>query len=205
VTEQDRPAERQERPVMGRIWEFTKDISIKVSRKAEKHWKINSLRVEIASIRHNINNKYKELGRYVYESLNAHAIEEESYKSTLTELFEELKRLESEILVRENRIELLEQEVREASEAAEAEEDVPPVPNTAEKEAEPETPKEDEAGKADDQPASDEPESTEPAAQDEVKAKSSEDQDEKNGTEAASQSDAKESEESPDKSQNKPS
>lgn len=116
VTEQERPTEGKERPVMGRIWEFTKDISIKVSRKAEKHWKINSLRVEIASIRHNINNKYKELGRYVYESLNAHAIEEDSYKTTLTELFEELKTLESEILVRENRIELLEQEVREAAE-----------------------------------------------------------------------------------------
>lgn len=116
MTEQHSSDERQATPVMGRIWEFTKDISMKVSRKAEKHWKINSLRVEIASIRHNINNKYRELGRYVYESLNAQAIEEESYKATLTELFDELKHLESEILVRENRIELLEQEVREQAE-----------------------------------------------------------------------------------------
>ncbi|MCG8669434.1 MAG: hypothetical protein MI867_08460, partial [Pseudomonadales bacterium] len=56
----------QERPLKERLWEFTKDLSVKVSRKAEKHWKINTLRVEIASIKHRINVKYKELGKFVY-------------------------------------------------------------------------------------------------------------------------------------------
>lgn len=105
----------QERPLIDRVWEFTKDISVKVSRKAEKHWKINTLRVEIASIRHRINVKYKELGRYVYESVKSQTLEEDSYKASLREFFDELKRLEGEILQRENRIEILEQEMREAA------------------------------------------------------------------------------------------
>lgn len=103
----------QERPLMDRVWEFTKDISVKVSRKAEKHWKINTLRVEIASIRHRINVKYKELGRYVYESVKSQTLEEDSYKASLREFFDELKRLEGEIFQRENRIEILEQEMRD--------------------------------------------------------------------------------------------
>ena len=106
----------QERPLIDRVWEFTKDISVKVSRKAEKHWKINTLRVEIASIRHRINVKYKELGRYVYESVKSQTLEEDSYKASLREFFDELKRLEGEILQRENRIEILEQEMNEAPE-----------------------------------------------------------------------------------------
>ena len=106
----------QERPLMDRIWEFTKDISVKVSRKAEKHWKINTLRVEIASIRHRINVKYKELGRYVYESVKSGALEEDAYKATLQEFFDDLAKLENEIVNRENRIEILEQEMREEAE-----------------------------------------------------------------------------------------
>lgn len=102
-----------ERPLKERIWEFTKDISVKVSKKAEKHWKINTLRVEIASIKHRINVKYKELGRYVFESFKAGTLEEESHRSGGNEIFEELNRLEGEVLEREERIEILEQESME--------------------------------------------------------------------------------------------
>lgn len=192
MTEQERPAERQERPVMGRIWEFTKDISIKVSRKAEKHWKINSLRVEIASIRHNINNKYKELGRYVYESLHAHAIEEESYKATLTELFDELKQLEHEILVRENRIELLEQEVREQSEVDAGEAPPDALPEAAIVEATTEVVEEEvekESGSSEKKTADDAAKAAEVEATAEA-------------TEASSEEAPKESEESSDKMHN---
>lgn len=110
-----------ERPLVDRVWEFTKDLSVKVSRKAEKHWKINTLRVEIASIKHRINVKYKELGRYVYESLKSSAVQEESYKATVSEFYDELSRLENDIVERENRIEILEQEMNEFDTA-------PPVP-----------------------------------------------------------------------------
>ena len=124
----------QERPLIDRVWEFTKDISVKVSRTAEKHWKINTLRVEIASIRHRINIKFKELGRYVYESVKSQTLEEESYKASLREFFDELKRLEGEILQRENRIEILETEIHESRQKGPSQ--PPPIPTTSGERAE---------------------------------------------------------------------
>ena len=146
-----------ERPLVDRVWEFTKDLSVKVSRKAEKHWKINTLRVEIASIKHRINVKYKELGRYVYESLKSSTVQEESYKASVSEFYDELSRLENEIVERENRIEILEQEMNEAEMAQSAatqasapvEKPVEPVENV-----EPEAEKKDEAPKASDDASS---------------------------------------------------
>jgi hypothetical protein len=105
----------QERPLKDRIWEFTKDISVKVSRKAEKHWKINTLRVEIASIKHRINVKYKELGRFVYSARKADELETESYREGAVTFFDELQRLEDEIAKRMKGIEILETEMEEAS------------------------------------------------------------------------------------------
>lgn len=125
----------QERPLMDRVWEFTKDISVKVSRKAEKHWKINTLRVEIASIRHRINVKYKELGRYVYESVKSQTLEEDSYKASLREFFDELKRLEGDILQRENRIEILEREMQESEKQQSS--TPPPIPANITSDADP--------------------------------------------------------------------
>ncbi len=135
----------QDRPFVDRVWEFTKDLSVRVSRKAEKHWKINTLRVEIASIKHRVNVKYKELGRYVFESMKADVVGEESYSQTVGELFDELNRLEGEILDREQRIETLEVEMSdeyaghaEAPDSGEAPrpEDVvatpPPIPDDVE-------------------------------------------------------------------------
>ena len=113
----------QGKPLVDRVWEFTKDLSVKVSRKAEKHWKINTLRVEIASIKHRINVKYKELGRYVYESIKSSTLEEESYKATVQEFFDDLARFESQIVDRENRIQILEQEMEDLSQPP------PPVPD----------------------------------------------------------------------------
>ncbi len=130
----------QERPLVDRVWEFTKDLSVKVSRKAEKHWKINTLRVEIASIKHRINVKYKELGRYVYESLKSGTLEEDSYKASVGDFFDELARLEGEIVDREHRIEILEQEMSDTTTASPSDSDTeiktqtphpPPEPPTA--------------------------------------------------------------------------
>ncbi len=128
----------QERPLRERIWEFTKDLSVKVSKKAEKHWKINTLRVEIASIKHRINVKYKELGRYVFESQKAGALDSESFRTGSQEFFDELHDLEHEVVTREQRIEILELELPPVSYADEVaryrdlpdfeEEDVPPLP-----------------------------------------------------------------------------
>lgn len=128
----------QERPLRERIWEFTKDLSVKVSKKAEKHWKINTLRVEIASIKHRINVKYKELGRYLFESQKAGALDSESFRSGSQEFFDELHDLEHEVVTREQRIELLELELPPVSYADEVaryrdlpdfeEEEVPPLP-----------------------------------------------------------------------------
>ena len=121
----------QERPLLDRIWEFTKDISVKVSRQAEKHWKINTLRVEIASIKHRVHVKYKELGRYVYESVKSQTLEEESYKATLREFFDELKSLEGQIQEREHRIGVLEREMaaQREEEMPETVDHVPPAPS----------------------------------------------------------------------------
>lgn len=128
----------QERPLRDRIWEFTKDLSVKVSKKAEKHWKINTLRVEIASIKHRINVKYKELGRYVFESQKAGALDSESFRTGSDEFFNELKDLENEVVTREQRIELLELELPPVSYADEVaryrdlpeseDEEFPPLP-----------------------------------------------------------------------------
>jgi hypothetical protein len=117
----------EERPMKERIWEFTKDISIKVSRKAEKHWKINTLRVEIASIKHRINVQYKELGHYVYQSFKDETLGDTGYEADLHDRFQDLLKLETDIVAREQRIVTLEQEM----------DDVPPAP---EAEAEPEPP-----------------------------------------------------------------
>jgi len=103
----------QERPLKDRIWEFTKDISVKVSRKAEKHWRINTLRVEIASIKHRINVKYKELGRFVYASHKANEGQSSQYKDRAGEFFNDLKLLEDQIATRAKSIELLELEMEE--------------------------------------------------------------------------------------------
>lgn len=122
----------QERPLVDRVWEFTKDLSVKVSRKAEKHWKINTLRVEIASIKHRINVKYKDLGRYVYESLKSGTLEEDSYKASVGEFFDELARLEGEIVDREHRIEILEQEMSETPSSTEPSAEAPEAEAAAE-------------------------------------------------------------------------
>ena len=106
----------QERPLIDRVWEFTKDLSVKVSRKAEKHWKINTLRVEIASVKHRINVKYKELGRFVFESIKSGTVAEETYKSSVREYFDELARLEGEIEDRMHRIDILEREMEKDTE-----------------------------------------------------------------------------------------
>ena len=82
--------------------------------KAEKHWKINTLRVEIASIKHRINVKYKELGRYTYESYKAETLAHASYQTGSEEIFQDLKKLEADIVEREMRIEVLEKEDAEA-------------------------------------------------------------------------------------------
>jgi hypothetical protein len=129
----------QERPLRDRVWEFTKDLSVKVSKKAEKHWKINTLRVEIASIKHRINVKYKELGRYVFESQKADALDSDSFRTGSEEFFNELKDLEHEVETREQRIELLELELPPVSYADELarfrdlpdfeEEEIPPLPS----------------------------------------------------------------------------
>jgi len=116
----------QERPLKERIWEFTKDLSVKVSRKAEKHWKINTLRVEIASIRHRINVKYKELGRTVFDAFKEGTVEEAETVGLRDEIIEELQRLEGDIEVRLARIEALEEEVLD--DEAEADETPPPPP-----------------------------------------------------------------------------
>ena len=132
-----------ERPLKERIWEFTKDISVKVSRKAEKHWKINTLRVEIASIKHRIKVKYRELGRFVFEAYKDDSLQEDVYQQDLQAQFDELKRLESEIAEREQRIEVLEIEMEDHGTEAE-DVDVTPPPPPPEPVAEKEDPKGDE-------------------------------------------------------------
>lgn len=157
-----------ERPLKERIWEFTKDISVKVSKKAEKHWKINTLRVEIASIKHRINVKYKELGRYVYESHKAGTTGESSFQDGAGEFYEELKGLEAEIVSREERIELLEQAELAGAEADDTPPPPPPPPAEPEVKEEPaaETDAETEAKEATEEP---ETKTEEKASTDETK------------------------------------
>lgn len=99
-----------DRHLFDKIWEATKDISVKVSRKAEKHWKINTLRVDIAALRHRVGVKHRDLGRYVCESIKSQTIDETEYKSTLQGIVEEIGEIEEQILDRERRIESLEEE-----------------------------------------------------------------------------------------------
>jgi len=120
----------EERPMKERIWEFTKDISIKVSRKAEKHWKINTLRVEIASIKHRINVQYKDLGHYVYQSFKDETLGDSGYETDTHDRFQDLKQLEADIAAREQRILTLEQEM----------DDIPPTPDTQSEVAPPPVP-----------------------------------------------------------------
>ena len=135
----------QERPLKERIWEFTKDLSVKVSRKAEKHWKINTLRVEIASVKHSINVKYKELGRFVYDAFKEETLEDETYLDGRNEVFNEIANLEEGIAQREKRIEELEIQM-EGMPSMPGDDDMPPPPP-------PPMPQEAEA-KADDAPKS---------------------------------------------------
>ena len=141
----------EERPMKERIWEFTKDISIKVSRKAEKHWKINTLRVEIASIKHRINVQYKELGHYVYQSFKDETLGDGNYDTDTKERFKDLMQLELYIEAREQRILTLEQEMDDIPPATEAdsEQEPPPPPMESVVSEEKEEPKAKETGTAD--------------------------------------------------------
>ena len=127
----------QDRPLKDRVWEFTKDFSIKISRKAEKYWRINTLRVEIASIKHRINGKFKELGRFVYGATKADRLSEENYQISLREYFEEIHRLEEEIEDRAQQILILEQEMSEEPAEEEAPSERETAAPTAEKKAAP--------------------------------------------------------------------
>lgn len=123
----------QEKPIIDRVWEFTKDISVKVSKKAEKHWKINTLRVEIASIKHRKSNSFRELGRFVFESIKANTVEEESYKASIEGFFGEIRDLERDIQEREERIRTLSREAATLEEEIQAESIpmAPPMPDTS--------------------------------------------------------------------------
>ena len=123
----------QERPLKERLWELTKDFSVKVSRKAEKHWKINTLRVEIASIKHRINVKCKELGRYVYDQHKSGELETEEYNEGHAAFIADLEALEEDIAAREARIEELELEHLEYGDSPY--DPPPPPPPAAKKEA----------------------------------------------------------------------
>ncbi|MCB1049462.1 MAG: hypothetical protein H6510_04565 [Acidobacteria bacterium] len=144
----------QERHLLDKVWDLTKDLSVKVSRKVEKHWKINTLRVEIASLKQRRSTKFKELGQFVYTSLSSGLSQEEEYKNTIQSFFHELKEVDEEIAERKERIELLEEQFRQMDETAAddedlddedamAEVDLPPVPDASvvesEGDAEPET------------------------------------------------------------------
>lgn len=118
----------QEKKILDKLWELTRQLSTKGRRKAEKLWKINSLRVEMASFRHRINVKFKELGRYVYESTKSGISDEDTYKTAVEQFFAELTELEGEIFEREKRIEELEELYDNLDLADEAEEDEGPPP-----------------------------------------------------------------------------
>lgn len=111
----------EDRHLFDKIWEATKDISVKVSRKAEKHWKVNTLRVEIASLRHRIGVKHRELGRFVYDAIKYQTVNEADYKGSVQGLYQEIKEVEEEIADRELRIESLEEEFAQQEELNEQE------------------------------------------------------------------------------------
>jgi hypothetical protein len=103
----------QDRRILDKVWDLTRDLSFKVSRKVEKHWKINTLRVEIASLKQRRNAQFKELGRFVYKTLAGGLNEEAEYKNTLQSFFNEIKELDEGVAEREARIALIEEEFRE--------------------------------------------------------------------------------------------
>ena len=107
----------QERQFLDRVWEVTKDISVKVSQQVGKHWKINTLKVDIAAFRQRKNTKFKELGKFVYSNLCGELQDEEEYKNTVQSFFNEIKELDSEIESREARIKLIEEEFKQAAES----------------------------------------------------------------------------------------
>ena len=109
----------QERQFLDRVWEVTKDISVKVSQQVGKHWKINTLKVDIAAFRQRKNTKFKELGKFVYSNLCGELQDEEEYKNTVQSFFNEIKELDSEIESREARIRIIEEEFKQAAESDE--------------------------------------------------------------------------------------
>lgn len=133
----------QERPLKERLWEFTKDFSAKAAKKAEKHWKINTLRVEIASLRHRIGIKHRELGALVYKSHRGTLEEGVVFESAQEDILNTLKGIEEDIKSRQERIEMLEQEIGESYG------DMPPPPPSPTSEAQEAQP-EAEAAAADD-------------------------------------------------------
>lgn len=103
----------QDRRILDKVWDLTRDLSFKVSRKVEKHWKINTLRVEIASLKQRRNAQFKDLGRFVYKALAGGLKEEAEYKNTLQSFFNEIKELDEGMAEREARIALIEEEFQE--------------------------------------------------------------------------------------------
>lgn len=189
----------QERQFLDRVWEATKDISVKVSQQVGKHWKINTLKVDIAAFRQRKNTKFKELGKFVYSNLCGELQDEEEYKNTVQSFFNEIKELDSEIESREARIKLIEEEFKQAAESDEETvdfsstldetglkvDDLPPLPDdeddqeeSAESEKDADSKAESESATESDEPTNEKPEASEKKPKRTTRRKKTEDKSE---------------------------
>lgn len=72
--------------LMEKSLDFIKETSGKIRKEARRKWKISNLKLEIASLKHQMGLHFKDLGKYLYEATKDDNLDKEKYESFFIKL-----------------------------------------------------------------------------------------------------------------------
>jgi len=72
--------------LMEKSLDFIKETSGKIRKEAKRKWKVSNLKLEIASLRHQMGLHFKDLGKYLYEATKEDNLDKEKYESFFIKL-----------------------------------------------------------------------------------------------------------------------
>jgi hypothetical protein len=93
--------------LMEKSLDFIKETSGKIRKEARRKWKVSNLKLEIASLKHQMGLHFKDLGKYLYEATKEDNLDKEKYES----FFIKLGGLEEKIEEKTELIKKIEEEV----------------------------------------------------------------------------------------------
>lgn len=92
--------------LMEKSLDFIKETSGKIRKEARRKWKISNLKLEIASLKHQMGLHFKDLGKYLYEATKEDNLDKEKYEN----FFIKLSGLEEKIEEKAELIKKIEEE-----------------------------------------------------------------------------------------------